>query len=366
LITPLTAPKSSTLTDFESSLENIYAQVNPSVVAIDVVQQQANNLPNLPTNRGLRIPQQQTQRALGSGFVWDSEGRIVTNNHVIDGASRISVTFSDGTSAPAKLVGADPDSDLAVIQVSVAAAQLHPVQIVDSTAVKVGQFAIAIGNPFGEQNTMTTGIVSALGRSLPVNNASTAQGPSYTIPNVIQTDAPINPGNSGGVLLNAQGQVIGVTSAIESPSGVSSGIGFAIPSAIVQKVVPALIKSGRYDHTYLGVSGASLDPTIAEAMNLKSEQRGALVIDVTPNGPAAKAGLRGSTRQVTIDGDQAMVGGDIITAINGQPINSFDDLVTYLAQSTQVNQTVTLTIMRDGNTQTIQVILQARPTGQSM
>jgi len=355
--TTLSTPKFGTLNDFESSLENIYAQVNPSVVAIDVVTQgTTRSLPQGHPNLG-----QQAQQALGSGFVWDTTGHIITNNHVVNGATSISVTFADGTIASAKVVGADPQSDLAVIQVNVPASQLHPVQVADSTQVKVGQFAIAIGNPYGEQNTMTTGIISALGRSLSTNDG-TVQGPSYTIPDVIQTDAPINPGNSGGVLLNSDGKVIGVTSAIESPAGTNAGIGFAIPAAIVQKVVPALISTGHYAHPYIGISGTTLNPTLAQAMNLKADQRGALVINVTPNGPAAKAGLKGSTRAATVDGTQTHVGGDVVIAIDGQTVKSFDDVVAYLARSTEVNQTITLTILRDGNQQTIKLTLAVRPS----
>ncbi len=354
------APSAGALTDFESSLEGLYTQVAPSVVAIQVVSNPSATTPNAPGNRGFRFSQPQPQSALGSGFVWDTQGHIVTNNHVVDSATSISVVFADGATVPAKVVGVDPNSDLAVIQVDVPTSQLHPVQMADSTQVKVGQFAIAIGNPFGEQNTMTTGIISALGRSLPVN-MNAAQGPSYTIPDVIQTDAPINPGNSGGVLLNSSGQVVGVTSAIESPAGSSAGIGFAIPAAIVQKVIPALIKTGSYAHPYIGISGVTLTSNLALAMNLKADQRGALVIAVTANGPADKAGLKASTTNVTIDGQQAFVGGDVITAIEGQPVKSFDDIVAYLASSTNVNQTVTLTILRNGQTQTIKVTLTARP-----
>ena len=362
----LSAPKLSTVADWESELEGIYTQVNPSVVAIDVIEGLQGNVPNsrVPGFRFGQPQQPQAQSALGSGFVWDSAGHIVTNNHVIDGATSISVTFSDGTIASAKVVGVDPASDLAVIQVNLPAGQLHPVQVGDSTQIKVGQFAVAIGNPFGEQNTMTTGIISALGRSLPVNNGA-AQGPSYTIPDVIQTDAPINPGNSGGVLLNAAGQVVGVTSAIESPAGSSAGIGFAIPSAIVQKVIPALIKTGHYDHSYLGISGTTLTPSLAQAMGLKADQRGALVSSVAAGGPSDKAGLRGSNQQATVDGEAVIVGGDVITAINGQPVKNFDDLIAYLSRSTEVNQTVTLTILRGGTETTVQVTLSARPASTS-
>ena len=360
----LAAPRLGTLTDFETALENVYAQVDPSVVAIEVVTQQSATLrtPSIPGFRGQlpQLPQAPTQQALGSGFVWDTQGNIVTNNHVVANASKITVTFVDGTMAQAKLVGADPDSDLAVVKVDLPASQLRPVQVADSTQVKVGQFAIAIGNPFGEENTMTTGIVSALERTLPTGS-DTAAGPSYTIPDIIQTDAPINPGNSGGVLLNSDGKVIGVTAAIESATRASSGVGFAIPSAIVQKVVPALIKTGHFDHPYLGISGGTLTPSLAQAMNLKADQRGALVGSVTRGGPAEKAGLRGSTQSATIDGQSVNVGGDVIIAFNGTPVKTFDDLVAYLAR-TDVNQTITLTILRDGKQQAIQVTLAPRPS----
>ncbi len=361
------APKFSALTDWEGQLENIYTSVNPSVVLINVTASQAGaSHPPIPGSPFSQGPQQApAQQALGSGFVWDTAGHIVTNNHVIDGATRISVTFADGTTVSAKVVGADPDSDLAVLQVQAPASELQPVQVADSNQVKVGQFAIAIGNPFGEQNTMTTGIISAVGRSLPAGSG-TVQGPTYTIPDVIQTDAPINPGNSGGVLLNAQGQVIGVTQSIESASGSSAGIGFAVPSDIVNKVVPALVKTGHYDHPYLGISGTTMTPDLAQAMGMDASQRGALVAQVAAGGPADKAGLRGSTRQTSVNGTPAQVGGDVITSINGQPVKSFDDLVAYLASSTNINQSVRLTILRDGKEQTLSVTIAARPASSAL
>ncbi len=363
-VAPALVAAPANLASMDAAYEHIYNQVNPSVVKINVVQKQAVDSSILPFF-GVpqsQLPQYQYQQALGSGFVWDTQGDIVTNNHVISGANQISVTFYDGTTVAVKVIGADPSSDLAVVRVNAPAGELHPVQMGDSTALKVGQLAIAIGNPFGEQNTMTTGIVSALGRSLPVGASSTSQGPSYTIPDVIQTDAPINPGNSGGVLLNDQGQVVGVTSAIDSPVRASSGIGFAIPSAIVKQVVPALITTGQYEHPYLGISGGSLDPSFAQAMGLQANQRGALVVSVTPGSPADKAGLQASTRQVTIDGQPALVGGDVITAIDGQPVQTFGDMVAYLARSTKVGQTITLTILRNGKEQTVRVTLTARPS----
>ncbi len=356
---------------YQGTLENIYKTVSPSVVNIQVVEQVAasgsdsNSMPgfpffNLPQGQDQQ-PQPQFQSALGSGFVWDQEGHIVTNNHVVNGADKIEVTFSDGTTVPATLVGADPDSDLAVLKVDVSADKLHPVQMADSKSIQVGQLAIAIGNPFGLEGSMTTGIISALGRSLPVDETSLQ---SYTIPDIIQTDAPINPGNSGGILVDAQGQVLGVTSAIESPVRANAGVGFAIPSAIVKNVVPALIKDGRYVHSWLGISGTSLIPDLAKAMNLDLSQRGALVEEVMPNSPAEKAGLRGSNQQTTIEGQTVNVGGDVITAIDNQKVLQMDELIAYLAGSTKVDQKVTLTILRDGKQQNLDVTLAARPSAE--
>jgi serine protease Do len=338
------APNS--LADLEATLESTYARTNPSVVNIHVV------VPATLSNPG--------GGALGSGFVWDIQGNLVTNNHVVDGATRITVTFYDGTTVEASLVGADSDSDLAVIKVDTSAIQLQPVTMADSTQLKVGQLTIAIGNPFGLQGTMTVGFISGLGRLLPANQ--NAVGPTYSIPDIIQTDAAINPGNSGGVLLDDTGKVIGVTSSIATTSGTSAGVGFAIPSAIVQQVVPALIKTGHYDHPYLGISVASLNPDLASAMNLPSNQRGALVQTVTAGSPADKAGLQASQNQVTINGQQVAVGGDVIIAYDSQVVKSSDDLVTFLARSGSVGQTVTLTVLRGGKQIQVPVTLGIRPS----
>jgi S1-C subfamily serine protease len=343
------SPQSSapnSLAGVEAALESIYARTNPSVVNIRVL------LPASLSNPG--------GGALGSGFVWDTQGNLVTNNHVVDGATRITVTFYDGTTVEASLVGADSDSDLAVIKVNTNAVQLQPVTMADSTQLKVGQLAIAIGNPFGLQGTMTVGFVSGLGRLLPANE--NAVGPTYSIPDVIQTDAAINPGNSGGVLLDDTGKVIGVTSSIATTSGTSAGVGFAIPSAIVQQVVPALIKTGHYDHPYLGISVVSLNPDLAGAMNLPPNQRGALVETVTSGSPADKAGLKASQTPVTINGQQVSVGGDVIIAYNDLLVKSSDDLVTFLARSGSVGQTVTLTALRGGKQIQVQVTLGVRPS----
>lgn len=358
----LPSPRTASLADLESAYQNIYNQVNPSVVLIETVSNTGQS--SMPNGRLNPNAPPGGEQALGSGFVWDTQGNIVTNNHVIDGATSVTVTFADGTTVPAKVVAGDVDSDLAVIKVNAPASLLKPVQMGDSSTLKVGQITIAIGNPYGEQNTMTTGIVSAVGRSLPVDNGGGtgfATGPSYQIPDVIQTDASINPGNSGGVLLNADGKVIGVTQSIESQSGASAGIGFAIPAAIVNRVIPAIIKDGKYNHPYLGISGTSLTPALAQAMNLPDTQRGALVATTTANGPAAKAGLKASTKNVTVDGIQTQVGGDVITAYNGQTVKTFDDLVAYLARTGQPNQTATLTVLRDGKEQQVQITLGARP-----
>ena len=362
------------LAAYEDTLVQIYEQVNPSVVNIRVVQQidasqlNGGNMPfNFPAVPGSGQGEGETPlpdlpqygEGAGSGFVWDQQGHIVTNNHVVENADKIEVTFADGTSVPAELVGADEYSDLAVLKVDMPTAQLKPIQLADYEQVKVGQLAVAIGNPFGLEGTMTLGIVSALGRSIPASESNI--GPTYTIPDIIQTDAPINPGNSGGVLLNDAGELIGVTTAIESSVGGNVGIGYAIPSTIVQRVVPSLIDTGRYQHSYLGISGTSLTSDLARAMNLDANQRGALVGEVMAKGPADKAGLRGSNDTAAIDGQQASVGGDVIIAIDGAEIRGMDDLIAYLTGHTQVGQTVTITVLRDGKQMDVEVALSARP-----
>ncbi|MFC1861155.1 trypsin-like peptidase domain-containing protein [Chloroflexota bacterium] len=356
------------LAGLEQTLQDIYEKVTPSVVNIRVLQKEEDISSTFPQIPGfpffdLPIPEQpeeQYRHGAGSGFIWDREGHIVTNNHVIIDADRISVTFHDGTSVSGELVGSDADSDLAIVKVDVPAEQLQPVQMADSSQVKVGLLAVAIGNPFGQKGTMTVGFVSALGRLLPADTGDSRR-PKYSIPDIIQTDAAINPGNSGGVLVDRDGRVIGVTTAILSPVQASVGIGFAIPSAIVNKVVPSLITTGYFEHPWLGISGISMGPELAEAMDMEASQRGALVIDVVPDSPADKGGLRGSDRQVTIDGEKMRVGGDVITAIDGQPVKEFGDLVTYLARATGVGQTVTLSLLHQGEEIEATVTLTTRP-----
>jgi 2-alkenal reductase len=340
----------NTIFEMEAILESIYEKVNQSVVNLQVT------TPSPYSSYG--------NGSLGSGFVWDTEGHIVTNNHVVEGASRITVTFYDGSTVEASITGTDADSDLAVIKVDrndVAATGIHlqPVEMGDSTQLKIGQMAIAIGNPFGLQGTMTVGYISGLGRL--ISASDNPIGPTYRIPDIIQTDASINPGNSGGVLLDRNGQVIGVTNSIATTSGTDSGVGFAIPAAIVKQVVPALIKTGHYEHPYLGISVISLFPDLARAMDLPSNQRGALVETVTANSPADKAGIRESQKQTTINGQKIGIGGDVIIAFNGQTVKSSDDLIAFLARSGVVGQTATLTVLRDGKEINLPVTLGARP-----
>jgi len=289
----------------------------------------------------------------GSGFVWDTEGHIVTNNHVVESARRIEVIFADGTTAEAELVSTDADNDLAVIKVDVPAGRLHPVELGDSDALRVGQRAIAIGNPFGFEQTMTTGIVSGLGRVV-------RQESGFSLPQLVQTDAAINPGNSGGPLLDSHGRVIGVTTLIYSNSGTNAGVGFAVPVNTVKRVVPSLIGTGRYADPWLGIQATSISSVLAEELDLPVDQ-GVLVQSVVEGGPADKAGLRGGSRQVRLDGVTLVTGGDIIAAIDGVSLEGMDDLVVYLADHTSVGQRVTLTVLRDGRRQRIQVTLGERP-----
>jgi S1-C subfamily serine protease len=372
--TPAAAVPSSAsgglLAAYEGTLEAVYTKVNPSVVNIEVTISGAGNSSN-----GFGSPNGQgSGQALGSGFVWDKQGHIVTNNHVVSQATQVTVTFADGNTATAKVVGTDPYADLAVIQVSVDPSWLQPVTLADSTQVKVGELAIAIGNPYGLSGTMTAGIISALSRSLPVESNTNSQfgasGPTYSIPDILQTDAAINPGNSGGVLVDENGQVLGVTAAIESNSQANSGIGFVIPAKIVSNVVPSLISTGKVDHPWLGITMVTLTPDIKTANNLNASQRGVMVVDVTASSPAEKAGLKGaSNASAQSNGQnnqqgfsQIPTGGDVIVAVNGQQIKTSDDLISYLFENTKVGQTITLTVLRNGQQASVNLTLGARPS----
>jgi len=292
---------------------------------------------------------------LGSGFVYDTNGHVITNNHVVEGVDRVTVTFLDGTVYNADIIGTDPYTDLAVIRVDVPKEKLVPLPLGDSSKLQVGQQVAAIGNPFGLSGSMTTGIISQLGRLLPLQEVG-----GFSIPDVIQTDAAINPGNSGGPLLDLRGEVVGVNSAIESGTGQFSGVGFAIPSNTVKKIVPVLISDSRYRHPWLGVSGTDLVPEIAEALGLK-DTKGFLVIDVVADSPADKYGIRGGSKQVTLDGRQISLGGDVIVAIDDNPVRKIDDILVYIQREKSVGDEMVLSIIREGNPMEITIVLAERP-----
>lgn len=347
-------------TDLEQQLGDLYDAANPGVVSVQVAKMAdiGSVIPIPGFSQGQ--PQQRLVYGQGSGFVYDTAGHIVTNYHVAGDAQSITVVFADGRSVEAELVGGDPDSDLAVIKVDVAADELTPLPLGDSDALRVGQMVAAIGNPFGLEGSMTTGIVSALGRTLP-SQATTPDGRTFSIPNVIQTDATINPGNSGGPLLNLSGEVIGVNTAIESTDGDYSGVGFAVPSNLVAEIVPVLIETGRYEHPWLGITGMTVVPELREAMALDDDQAGVLIVAVTPGSPADKAGLRGGSSEVEIAGAAVQVGGDIIVSADGQPIITMEDLISFIGAQ-PVGTKVTLGVLRDGQSISVDVTLTARPT----
>jgi S1-C subfamily serine protease len=299
------------------------------------------------------------QEGTGSGIVYDSGGHIITNYHVIEGAEELFVTLPDESIVEARVVGADPSNDLAVIQVDAPADLLHPVPLGESGALRVGQIVVAIGNPFGLERTLTVGVVSALGRVI--------ESPDDRfIGEIIQTDAAINPGNSGGPLLDLTGRIIGVNTAIFSPSQASAGIGFAVPVDTVRRVVPALIEQGYYPHPWLGVRTIwTLTPERIEVLREAGMdvpvENGLLVVEVAGNGPADQAGVRGGDRQVRIGRYILPVGGDILTAIDGQPVKSDRDLLRYLDVETTVGQTVEVTVYRDGAEVSLAVTLGERP-----
>jgi S1-C subfamily serine protease len=291
----------------------------------------------------------------GSGFVSNSTGQpvIITNYHVVDGATNITATFIDGDSYPAKVIGTDPYADLAVLSTNASQDEYKPLNITSSSTLSVGDPVLAVGTPYGLAGTVTTGIVSALGRTI---TESTSGG--YLIADCIQTTTPINPGNSGGPLLTYQGEVVGITTAIVSSS---QGLGFAIPSSTILREVGSLITNGSYtNHPWLGVGGIDMDYWIAQATNT-TETYGWLITQVTSGGPADKAGLRGGTTQTEVEGSSITIGGDIIIAINGTRITNGDDLSTYLEEKTLPSETINITIVRNNQIMTLAVILGTRP-----
>ena len=336
-------------------LTGLYERVNPGVVTIWVFEE-------FDSPHEVTIPSGQ-----GSGFVIDREGHIITNQHVIAGADAIEVDFTSGMKVWAELVGVDPDSDLAVLKVDVLEADLIPLPLGDSDEVKVGEFVVAIGNPFGLRGTMTVGIVSAIGRSLESEHL-TPEGIRFSAGDLIQTDAAINPGNSGGPLLNLSGQVIGINRAIHTEtftvdgSAANSGVGFSIPVNILRRVAPVIIAGGHYDYPYLGISSLNdqlWNLKIIEALGFGSNVFGAYITEVVPGGPADAAGLRGGNKETSIPG--LLAGGDLLIAIDGRIIRQFDDMLSYLFKHTEVGQDVELTVIRDNKEINITLTIGARP-----
>ncbi len=296
---------------------------------------------------------------LGSGFIYDNNGHVITNNHVVSGGGRLDVTFLDGTVYRASLIGSDPFTDLAVLYVKDAPQEkLVPLPLADSSKIRVGEQVAAIGNPFGLSGSMTAGIISGVGRLIPAQEAG-----GFSIPDVIQTDAPINPGNSGGPLLNMRGEVIGINSAIFSTTGQFAGVGFAVPSDTMTKVVPSLITRGSFQHPWLGVAGRDMTPGIADLLGLE-EPRGFLVMDVVAGSPAEKAGIKAGNQDTTIDGVPVKLGGDVVVGIDNKTVRKIDDILVYLQREKAVGDDLQLTILRDGNEMQVTAVLGARPNQQ--
>ena len=324
-----------------TTLEALYQQVLPGVVAI------------------------QTGSSLGSGFVFDSEGHVVTNQHVIEGTSEVEVDFSSGFKAHGTVIGSDTDADVAVILVKAPADQIHPLALGDSSTLNVGEQVVAIGNPFGLSGTMTLGIVSGLGRTQ-VAHVDPESGGSFNTADIIQTDAAINPGNSGGPLFNLNGEVVGINQSIRTDTfnntngnAVNSGVGFSISINLVKRVVPFLISNGKYEYPYLGISSTSnLGLAEIEALGLNTFT-GAYVLSVTPGGPADQAGIKPGSKDTNVPNLKA--GGDVITAIDGQPVATFDQLLSYLVTHKSPGDTAVLTVLRDGQSMDITVTLGKRP-----
>jgi 2-alkenal reductase len=338
--TPPALPTPGDISEAESTLEALYVQVLPGVVSI------------------------RTGNSLGSGFVFDSEGHIITNQHVVEGSSEVEVSFASGFKAYGTVIGSDVDADIAVIKVDAPADQLHPLAIGDSSTLNVGEQVVAIGNPFDLTGTMTLGIVSGLGRTQFAHPSP--NGGFFSTADIIQTDAAINPGNSGGPLLNLKGEVVGINQSIRTDNfngttgnAVNSGVGFSISINLVKRIVPYLIRDGRYEYPFLGITSSSeLNLARIEALGLNT-YTGAYVLDVEPGGPADAAGIRGGSQPTSIDGLQA--GGDVITAADGQPVNTFDDLLSYLTTNKSPGDTIILTVLRDGQSLDVTVTLGKRP-----
>jgi S1-C subfamily serine protease len=297
---------------------------------------------------------------LGSGFIYDDNGHIITNHHVVSGGGNsLDVTFPDGVVYRASLIGSDPSADIAVLYIEeVSKEKLLPLSLADSSKVRVGERVAAIGNPFGLSGSLSTGIVSGVGRQIPAQEEE-----GFTIPDIIQTDAPINPGNSGGPLLNMRGEVIGINSAIFSTTGQFAGVGFAIPSSTLAQVVPSLITKGSYEHPWLGVAGRDMTPGIADRLGL-DEPRGFLVMDVVAGSPAEKAGIQRGDEDTVIDSIPMKLGGDVIIAVDNNTVRKIDDILAYVEMEKSVGDDLKLTILREGQTMEVIATLAARPSQQ--
>ena len=328
----LTNSKSKTL-----SLIEIFEKAEPGVVRVNTQRNQTSD----------------ETGGVGSGFVFDKKGHIITNAHVIEDSTKTVVTFLDGRSYNAKIIGIDEYTDIGVIKVNADLKLLQPLSLGDSSNLQVGEPITAIGNPFGLSGSMTSGIISQMGRLLP-------SGSGYSIPDVIQTDAAINPGNSGGPLLNMRGDIVGINTAIQSTTGEFTGVGFAIPSQTVAKIVPTLISEGEYNHPWIGISGRDIDPDMANVLGLK-DALGFLIITVVEDSPASEAGLIGSDKTIKVESREYQVGGDIILAVDGIDVRKIDDILIHLQRVKTVGDEMNLEILRDGRTTNVTIVLQERP-----
>ena len=319
---------------YEYSLIDIFEKSEESIVQVSVL-------------RG------ESEGGMGSGFVYSDEGYVITNQHVVQDAQKVMITFLDGEAYIGNVVGSDRDLDIAVVKVEPTNTYLQPIKIGDSSELKVGEKIAAIGNPFGLSGSMTAGIVSQMGRLLP-------QETGYSIPDVIQTDAAINPGNSGGPLINMKGEVVGINTAIQSATGEFSGIGFAVPSNTVKKVVPVLIENGEFKHPWMGISGTDVDPELAEVRGLKSS-KGFLVVSVIEGSPAETAGLLGVTETEERDGREFALDGDIILSIDGETVRKISDILVHLQREKSVGDEMVLSVNRNGEMLELTMILEERP-----
>ena len=324
-------------TSSKFSLMEIFEKTEASVVQVNVRSADGRIMPG----------------SMGSGFVYSDDGYIITNNHVIDNAEKVTITFLDGESYIAQIIGTDSDLDLAVLKVQPGSTYLQPIPIGDSSQLKVGQEIAAIGNPFGLSGSMTSGIISQMGRLLP-------QDSGYSIPDVIQTDAAINPGNSGGPLLNMKGEVVGINTAIQSATGEFTGVGFAVPSNTVKKVIPVLIEDGIFYHPWMGISGSDVDPELAKVRELNSS-KGFLIATVIEESPAADAGLQGVTITKEIDGREYAMDGDIIVKIDDVVVRKISDILVYLQREKSVGDELVMTVNRDGTIIEAVLVLGERP-----